>query len=138
VSDHVGVFEKPALEIGVEPRLCLLTVELVATERRSLGQILKRLAQQTGEFYTDRINVSIPPDKKEALMAKLGSGLKSIGQFAVQNVVTTDGFKFLLPKGEWVAFRASGTEPLIRCYVEARSKASLNNLREACRALLAV
>jgi phosphoglucomutase len=52
--------------------------------------------------------------------------------------VTTDGFKFLLPDGEWVAFRASGTEPLFRCYLEARSAAHLETLRQACRQLLAV
>src|SRR6266700_276176 len=54
---------------------CLLMAELVATEKKSLGQILKQLAKQTGEFYTERLNMSIPPDKKEALLAKLGAGL---------------------------------------------------------------
>jgi phosphomannomutase len=38
--------------------------------------------------------------------------------------------------GEWVAFRASGTEPLIRCYIEAKSAASLKKLRQACSVLL--
>ena len=54
---------------------CLLMAELVATEKKSLGQILKEIEKQTGEFHTDRINVAIPPEKKEALLAKLGSGL---------------------------------------------------------------
>jgi phosphomannomutase len=42
----------------------------------------------------------------------------------------------LLPNREWVAFRASGTEPLIRCYIEAKSSAQLKKLEKACRALL--
>ncbi|MGD0614500.1 MAG: phosphoglucomutase/phosphomannomutase family protein [Verrucomicrobiota bacterium] len=116
---------------------CLLMAELVATEGKSLGRILKDLARQIGEFHTDRINVSIPPDQKEALLAKLGSGLSSIGPFKVGKFITTDGFKFLLPNGEWVAFRASGTEPLIRCYIEAKSAANLKRLQKACRDLLA-
>ena len=116
---------------------CLLMAELVATERKSLGQILRALEKQTGEFHTDRINVSIPPEKKEALLKKLTAGLDSVGPFKVQQFITTDGFKFLLPQGEWVAFRASGTEPLIRCYIEAKSAASLKRLREACRKVLA-
>jgi phosphoglucomutase len=66
----------------------------------------------------------------------LGSGLDSIGSFKVEKFITTDGYKYLLPKGEWVAFRASGTEPLIRCYIEAKSAASLKKLRSACQALL--
>ncbi|HEY9510340.1 MAG TPA: phosphoglucomutase/phosphomannomutase family protein, partial [Verrucomicrobiae bacterium] len=117
---------------------CLLMAELVATEKKSLGRILKELEKRIGEFHSDRINVSVPPNKKEALLAKLGSGLKNIGPFKVEKFITTDGFKFLLPKGEWVAFRASGTEPLIRCYIEARSVAGLKKLRAACQKLLTV
>jgi phosphomannomutase len=116
---------------------CLLMAELVATEKKSLGRILKDLQKQIGEFYTDRINVAIRPDTKEALLARLGSGLPSIGSFKVEKFITTDGFKYLLPGNEWVAFRASGTEPLVRCYIEAKSARHLEKLRQACRALLA-
>jgi phosphoglucomutase len=117
---------------------CLLMAELVATERKSLGHILKEIEKTTGEFHTDRINVKIPPEKKAALLARLAAGLKSVGPFPVEKFITTDGYKFLLPKGEWVAFRASGTEPLIRCYLEAKSAAGLRKLRAACEKLLAV
>jgi len=116
---------------------CLLMAELVATEKKSLGQILRELSKQIGNFYTDRINVAIPPDKKEALLKKLAGGLQNIGAFKVEKFITTDGYKFLLPDNEWVAFRASGTEPLIRCYIEAKTKANLKKLDAACRKLLA-
>ena len=115
---------------------CLLMAELVATEKRSLGQILKSLEKQTGEFHTDRLNVRIPTNQKEALLNKLAAGLASVGPFKVEKFITTDGYKFLLPNREWVAFRASGTEPVIRCYVEAKSAAQLKRLRAACQDLL--
>ena len=115
---------------------CLLMAELVATEKKSLGRILRELEKKTGEFHSERINVAIQPDSKAALLKKLGSGLASIGSFKVEKFITTDGFKYLLPNREWVAFRASGTEPLIRCYIEARTQASLKKLRSACQALL--
>jgi len=51
-------------------------------------------------------------------------------------LITTDGYKFLLPGQEWVAFRASGTEPVFRCYLEAKSAAHLAQLKTACRNLL--
>ena len=117
---------------------CLLMAELVATERRSLGQILRALEKQTGQFHTDRLNVSIPAEKKESLLKKLGAGLDRVGSVPVEKFITTDGYKFLLPQGEWVAFRASGTEPLVRCYIEAKTAASLGRLRDACRAVLRV
>ena len=115
---------------------CLLMAELVATERKSLGQILKELEKQTGEFHTGRIDINIPPEHKEALLNHLAAGLDSIGPFKVEKFITTDGYKFLLPNREWVAFRASGTEPLIRCYIEAKSASQLNRLRTACQKLL--
>ena len=115
---------------------CLLMAELVAYEKKSLGAILKRLEESTGPFFTDRINVAIPADKKAALLDRLGKGLDKIGSFKVDKFITTDGYKFLLPGNEWVAFRASGTEPLIRCYLEAKSAAHLAKLRKACQAVL--
>jgi alpha-D-glucose phosphate-specific phosphoglucomutase len=115
---------------------CLLMAELIAYEKESLGRILKRLEKQTGEFHTERINVAIRPETKDALLAKLGSGLQTIGSLKTTKFITTDGFKYLLADGEWVAFRASGTEPLIRCYIEAKSARNLKKLRSACRELL--
>jgi alpha-D-glucose phosphate-specific phosphoglucomutase len=116
---------------------CLLMAELVATEGKSLGRILKDLEKQTGQFHTDRINVKIQPETKDALLARLGSGLDAIGPFKVEKFITTDGYKYLLANQEWVAFRASGTEPLIRCYIEAKSAAQLKKLTKVCRDLLA-
>ncbi len=113
---------------------CLLMAELVAMERKPLGRILKELEKKTGAFHTDRLNVRVRD--KEALLAKLESGLTSIGSFPVEKFITTDGYKFLLPNREWVAFRASGTEPLIRCYIEAKSASQLKRLRAACEKVL--
>jgi phosphomannomutase len=115
---------------------CLLMAELAAAERKSLGDILKKIEEVSGEFFTERINVPIQPETKAALLAKLGSGLSTIGSFKVSKFITTDGYKYLLAGNEWVAFRASGTEPLVRCYIEAKSEANLNKLRNACATLL--
>ncbi|HEX3717022.1 MAG TPA: phosphoglucomutase/phosphomannomutase family protein [Verrucomicrobiae bacterium] len=115
---------------------CLLMAELVAAARKPLGAILKEITKLGGAFFTERINIHIDPAKKEELLSRLSGGLTKIGSFPVEKYVTVDGYKFLLPNGEWVAFRASGTEPVFRCYIEARSKKNLEPLRAACRALL--
>ena len=115
---------------------CLLMAELVATEKKSLGKILRALEKQTGEFHSDRLNVRLTPEAKDALLLRLAAGLEKIGGIKVEKFITTDGYKFLLPKREWVAFRASGTEPLIRCYLEAKSAKQLKKLAAACRKLM--
>jgi phosphomannomutase len=117
---------------------CLLMAELVAVERKSLGQILKLIEKQTGEFHTDRLNLKLAPEQKEAVLQKLAAGFDQIGGLKVEKFVTVDGYKFLLPNREWVAFRASGTEPLVRCYIEAKTKSQLQKLRKACEELVKV
>ncbi|MDC0143664.1 phosphoglucomutase/phosphomannomutase family protein [Verrucomicrobia bacterium] len=116
---------------------CLLMAELVAVEKKSLGQILKLLEKQIGRFYTDRINILINPEKKAVLLKRLAKGLDKIGESEVKKFITTDGYKFLLPNNEWVAFRASGTEPVIRCYLETKTAIQMKRLQNACRKLLA-
>ena len=117
---------------------CLLMVELVATEGKPLGQILKKLEKQIGRFYTDRINITVPPEKKSFILKRLSRGLNKIGNYPVQSFIRTDGFKFLLENDEWVCFRASGTEPVIRCYLEAKSSSHLRKLKSACRKFLSL
>lgn len=58
------------------------------------------------------------------------------GSFPVQKSITRGGFKFLLPKGDWVTFRANRTEPVFRSTIEARSQANDRKLRKACEQLL--
>ena len=115
---------------------CLLMAELVAAAGRPLGAVLKEITKLSGPFFTDRINIQIDPAKKDELLSRLSGGLEKIGSFRVQKRVTMDGHKFLLADGEWAAFRASGTEPVFRCYIEARSRKHLDPLRQACVALL--
>jgi phosphomannomutase len=59
-----------------------------------------------------------------------------VGRYRVDSFISIDGYKFLLPGQQWVAFRASGTEPLVRCYIEAKSQKDLKALALACRRIL--
>ena len=117
---------------------CLLMAELVATEGITLGQILKKIEKQTGCFYTDRININVPIKNKANILKRLSRGLSKIGKHSVQNFIRTDGFKFILANDEWVCFRASGTEPVIRCYLEAKSTSHLRQLKVACNKILSL
>jgi len=45
-----------------------------------------------------------------------------LGTRKVLNSKNIDGIKLNLSEDDWVLFRPSGTEPLIRCYAEAGSQ----------------
>ncbi len=114
---------------------CLLMAELVAYEGRSIREVLKAIYKQAGTVLSDRINLRVSPERKDALLAKFANGLDEFGGQKVSKAVTKDGFKFLLGDGCWVMFRASGTEPVFRCYLEARTAKQLAAFRQAALAL---
>jgi phosphoglucomutase len=115
---------------------CLLMAELVAYEGRRLGEILREIYRRAGTVLSDRINLRVTPQRKDALLARFAGGLDSFGGQKVTKAITKDGFKFLLEDGCWVMFRASGTEPVFRCYLEARTKKQLAAFRAAGLALV--
>jgi phosphomannomutase len=110
---------------------CLLMAELAAYEGRPLKKVLAEIQKQTGTIVSDRINLRVTPQRKDELLARFAGGLSEFAGRRVQETITKDGFKFMLGEGCWVMFRASGTEPVFRCYLEARSGKQLGELRAA-------
>jgi phosphomannomutase len=55
----------------------------------------------------------------------------SFGRFEVESIDELDGTKFFFNEDEWVMLRASGTEPLLRIYSEARDRETANEILEA-------
>ncbi len=115
---------------------CLLMAELVAYEGQSLGEVLKGIEKRAGGIMSDRINLRVTPERKEQLLAKFAKGLTEFGGQKVTGVFTKDGYKFLLNDGCWVMFRASGTEPVFRCYLEARTARQMAGFRRAALELV--
>ena len=115
---------------------CLLMCELVAYEGKSLGRILKEIQAKTQTILSDRINLRVTPQRKDELLRKFASGLSEFGGRKVTGAVTVDGYKFLLDDGSWVMFRASGTEPVFRCYLEAATRKQLAGYRQAALELV--
>jgi phosphoglucomutase len=115
---------------------CLLMAELVAYEGKTLGVILKGIQAKAGGIVSDRINLQVTPARKEELLRRFAKGLARFGGQKVTDVVTKDGYKFLLSDGCWVMFRASGTEPVFRCYLEARTARQIAGFRRAALELV--
>jgi phosphomannomutase len=107
----------------------LLLLELVASVKKPLGQILKEINDELGYFYYNRIDQHITDEKKAALLAKLKKGgPTSLAGQPVAKSLDLDGYKYYLNDGSWLLLRASGTEPLLRIYAEGRTPETLNLL----------
>jgi phosphomannomutase len=107
----------------------MMLLELLATERVSVNELLKRLSKQFGPHHYARLDTHFPLEKRAALMdfcktnppAKLeGSPLATVKSF--------DGVKFIAQNGAWLMLRGSGTEPILRIYAEGKSDAAARKL----------
>jgi len=109
----------------------LLCCEMVARRGKPLGEQLKALRNQVGSYYPERQNFRLTAEVKEKFTEKLRSDPKQFCGHKVSEVVRTDGLKLILEDGSWVCYRLSGTEPVVRAYVEARSEKDMEALRSA-------
>ncbi len=117
---------------------CLLMAEMVAKKGATVGELLEDLFLLVGPLYSRRINIPLTPEFKRELPQKLAAHPSQVAGLKVTDVVTVDGTKLVLEDGSWLLFRPSGTEPLVRLYLEAESQKRLDILEEAGKKLLGI
>lgn len=101
---------------------CLLITELVAVTGKTLGQTMEEIKAAIGSVWTGRTDLFLTPENKAKILEAVSKeeGETFLGRKVVSRN-TLDGFKFNFENNEWVLVRPSGTEPIIRCYVEANT-----------------
>jgi alpha-D-glucose phosphate-specific phosphoglucomutase len=124
----------------------LLLANVMAEEKKTLGQLVADLQAEYGEHQYGRIDLHIADEIKNGAIARaraLPVGDTSFAGMPIVRVETLDGVKFYLDNPEaktkpnaaetWLLLRASGTEPLMRIYSESCSKESVAKVLEAAR-----
>jgi alpha-D-glucose phosphate-specific phosphoglucomutase len=124
----------------------LLLANVMAEEKKTLGQLVADLQAEYGEHQYGRIDLHIADELKSRAIARARAmkvGDASFADMPILRVETLDGVKFYLDNSEarsksnaaetWLLLRASGTEPLMRIYSESCSKESVAKLLEAAR-----
>jgi phosphomannomutase len=125
---------------------CLLLANVMAEEKKTLGQLVAALQAEYGEHQYGRIDLHIPDDLKNSAIARaraLKPGDTVFAGMPVLHTETMDGIKLYLENPEaktkpnaaetWLLLRASGTEPLLRIYTETNSKEAVTRLLESAR-----
>jgi phosphomannomutase len=117
----------------------LLLANVMAEEGKPLGQLVAGLQREFGAHYYGRRDLHIPDEiKNGAVRRAADASTTKLGPYPVQYKENRDGVKFFLDaprKGEgadpWVLFRASGTERLLRVYVEAATPELVDEILQA-------
>ena len=123
----------------------LLLAQVMADEKKTLGELVASLQAEFGEHQYGRIDMHIDDALKQSAIAR-ASAMTARSQMAGLNVLrveTMDGIKFFLDNPDctglpnaaetWLLLRASGTEPLLRVYCESCSVASVERVLEEAR-----
>ncbi len=114
----------------------LLAAEMVAVRRRPIREQARDLFEKVGPLHSRRIDYHIDAATRERLARRLEEIPSSFAGRRIVRCDTTDGRKMIFNDGSWVLFRPSGTEPLIRCYGEARSVKDLDAILQAAREMI--
>ncbi len=117
----------------------LLLANVMAEEGKPLGQLVADLQREFGAHYYGRRDLHISDEIKNSAIRRAADPLTTkLGAYSVLRKYDRDGVKFYLdaPKhgngaDAWVLFRASGTERLLRCYVEAATPELVEEILEA-------
>lgn len=114
----------------------LLVAEMAGATGKTLGELGAELEKEIGAFHSTRIDLPVSDEEKKALARRRLDPPSSLGGRRVASVNLIDGMKLILDDGSWILIRESGTEPLARVYVEARSPEGIDALAAAAQGLL--
>lgn len=104
---------------------CLLVAEMMAARGASISDQVKALFKKIGrEYWPVRENLHLTDEQKTSAIEKSKTDATTLLGRKVASIDRTDGAKFAFQDGTWMLLRLSGTEPLLRLYVEAESPAA--------------
>lgn len=105
--------------------------EFMAKSGKSLKELINEVYEITGTFWFERNDLHIDEATKNSIVEKCKKGeYKAFGKYKVDRIDDLDGFKFFFDDNTWTMIRASGTEPVLRTYAEAKDKATAFDILE--------
>lgn len=97
----------------------LYMLDMMRLTGKKPTQLLEALFEKVGPHYYDRVDSYFDQERTaEIHQSVAASQPATIGGLKVTDIVTIDGYQFVMEDGGWLLIRFSGTEPIIRVYCE--------------------
>jgi phosphomannomutase/UTP-glucose-1-phosphate uridylyltransferase len=101
---------------------CALMVEMLAKTGQRISDMLETVYAITGRLYSLEEGLPSTPEMRVDVPRRLAENpLTEVAGYPVVKITNYDGLKIFLENDNWVLLRFSGTEPVLRLFVEADS-----------------
>ncbi len=136
--EETGKYIYPDNVLYGDPVLATLKmIEILSQKRAPLSKLVRKLPK----LYQIKKSIKCPDEYKEKLLKRMR--FKWGKKKNIDRIYTLDGLRIEFKDGSWILFRPSGTEPVFRCYVEAKtpekaemlSKEGMRDLKRVLRRL---
>jgi phosphomannomutase len=117
----------------------LLAVEMMARTGKKIGNILAEIDQKFGSLYFSCANFNYEPSQRKRLekllfedeyQPDLSNLIENslISNKKLLKISYLDGVKYYYNDQNWISIRFSGTEPLLRLYMEMKNEAEVKEI----------
>jgi phosphomannomutase len=117
----------------------MLVAEAIAYEGKPLSQLVEEAIKEAdGPLDNKRLDLHLDDAHKAAVLNSFASNPPTeIAGIKIKEIGRKDGIKLYLEDGGWVLLRPSGTEPLMRVYLETNSPAKLGQIAQYMEDIIA-
>ena len=105
---------------------------MMASENKPLYQLVQEIKDFIGcEFYCDRVDIKVKNDEEADIIEEKFGALEELEGLKVKDRLLIDGEKIFFDDDKTsLLIRKSGTEPLLRIYIETCDFNKLNDLKK--------
>ena len=108
--------------------------EFMAKSGKTLDELIQEVYAIVGPFAYDRNDLHISEALKQQVLKNCAANAYTrFGDLEVRRLETIDGYKYHFDDEQWLMIRASGTEPVLRCYAESGTMAGAQAILAACK-----
>jgi phosphomannomutase len=117
--------------------MALVLMEFMAKTGKSIKELIAEVYEVVGAFDYDRYDLHISEEVKQKVIANCKADVyKNFGKYTIERKEDIDGWKYFMQDGIWTMIRASGTEPVLRVYAQAKDRAAVIDVLETVKATL--
>lgn len=117
--------------------IALVLMEFMAKTGKSIKELIAEVYDVVGAFDYDRYDLHISEEIKQKVISNCkNDAYTSFGKYSIHRREDIDGWKYFLNDDIWTMIRASGTEPVLRVYAQAKDRNAVIDVLETVKGVL--